>query len=61
MRAQRRTRVLIFGTVGAVAVALTLAVYAAHALRSLELKTVDTRFVLRGSKGAPADWSYAGH
>ena len=55
MRAQRRTRVLIFGTVGAVAVAVTLAVYAAHVLRSLELKTVDTRFVLRGPQGAPSD------
>jgi CHASE2 domain-containing sensor protein len=46
---------LIFGTVGAVAVALTLVVYAGHVLRSLELKTVDTRFVLRGSQGAPSD------
>jgi adenylate cyclase len=55
MRAQRRTRMLIFGTVGAVAVALTLVVYAGHVLRSLELKTVDTRFVLRGSQGAPSD------
>ena len=55
MRAQRRTRALIFGTVGAVAVALTLAVYAGHILRSLELKTVDTRFVVRGSQDAPSD------
>ncbi len=55
MRAQRRTRTLIFGTVGAVAVAITLAAYAGHVLRSLELKTVDTRFSIRGSHGAPAD------
>jgi adenylate cyclase len=55
MRAQRRTRTLIFATVGAVAVAITLGVYAGHVLRSLELKTVDARFELRGSKGTPTD------
>ncbi len=55
MRAARRTRTLIFATVGAVAVAITLGAYAGHVLRSLELKTVDARFDLRGSKGAPSD------
>ena len=56
MRAQRRTRMLIFGTVGAVAVALTLVVYAGHVLRSLEDKTVDTRFVVRGSQARRPTW-----
>lgn len=50
-----RTRVRLFGTIGAVAVALGLGAFAAHALRSLEYKTVDLRFEVRGSKGAPAD------
>ena len=55
VRAARRTRTLIFATVGAVAVAITLVAYAGHVLRSLELKTVDTRFDIRGSQGPPSD------
>jgi adenylate cyclase len=55
VRAAGRTRLLIFATVGAVSIALTLGAYAAHLMRSLELKTVDTRFAVRGSQGAPSD------
>jgi adenylate cyclase len=34
---------------------VALGVYAGHALRSLELKSVDTRFSIRGSTGTPKD------
>jgi adenylate cyclase len=50
-----RNRIAIFVLVGLAAIALTLAGYAAHILRPLELKTVDVRFDVRGSTGAPAD------
>jgi adenylate cyclase len=50
-----RTRLILLAGVAGVAIALTLAGYAAHVLRSLELKTVDVRFDVRGSTGAPAD------
>jgi adenylate cyclase len=51
----RRTRLRLFGVIGAVAVALTLGAYAAHLMRSLEYKTVDQRFAVRGSTGTPSN------
>jgi adenylate cyclase len=45
----------MFAMVGAAAIALTVAGYAGHVLRSLEAKTVDTRFDIRGARGAPDD------
>ncbi len=55
MTGQGRTRLLLLAGVAAVSIGLTLAGYAAHVLRSLELKTVDVRFDVRGSTGAPAN------
>ena len=40
---------------GVVAAAIACAVYAADLLHSVELKTVDTRFSVRGSTGRPTD------
>lgn len=40
--------------VGILATGITLAVYAGHVFHSLELKTVDARFGLRGSEGTPS-------
>jgi adenylate cyclase len=54
MRRGRRRSVLFLG-VGLVSVVVTLAGYAAHVLRPLELKTVDARFQVRGSTGTPSD------
>jgi CHASE2 domain-containing sensor protein len=55
VRTQRRVRLLIAATVGAVAVAITLGAYAAHVLRTLELRTVDARFSMRGATGTPKE------
>jgi hypothetical protein len=43
MRRLGRNRIAIFALVGIASVTLTLAAYAAHVLRPLELKTVDVR------------------
>lgn len=51
----RRRRSRLFGTIAAVALAITLGGYAAHVLRSLEYKSVDLRFSLRGPEGAPSN------
>jgi adenylate cyclase len=50
-----RTRAALLVLVGAAAVGLVLAAYAGHVMRSLELKSVDARFSVRGSTGAPRD------
>jgi adenylate cyclase len=55
VRTARRTRLLISAAVGAVAIAITLGAYWGNVLRPLESKTIDTRFDLRGSQGAPSD------
>jgi len=55
VRARRRTRLLLAGAVAAVSIGITLGIYWAHVLRTLELKTVDTRFSVRGSEGTPKD------
>jgi adenylate cyclase len=55
VKARRRTRGWLFGAVGAVAVAIALGADAAHVLRSLEYKTVDLRFSIRGSMGTPSN------
>jgi adenylate cyclase len=49
------TRVALFFGVCALATAISLGAYAGHTLRSLELRTVDLRFSIRGSTGAPKD------
>lgn len=56
MRARsRRTRIGLFLAVGTLSTAIVLAAYAAGALNSTELSSVDTRFSIRGSTGAPKD------
>jgi adenylate cyclase len=50
-----RTRAALLVLVGAAAVGIVLAAYAGHVMRSLELKSVDARFGVRGSTGAPHD------
>jgi len=55
VKARARSRALLFAAVGAGAVAIALGAYAGHALRPVELKTVDARFQLRGSTGTPGD------
>jgi adenylate cyclase len=47
---RRRLRVLLFGVVAVLGVALGVLGYATNALRSLELNTVDTRFKIRGDE-----------
>jgi adenylate cyclase len=54
-RRRKRTRIALFAGVGALATAIALGAYAGHVLRSLELKTVDSRFTIRGSTGQPKD------
>ena len=51
----RRRRAALLLLVSGVSIALSLAAFFGHALRSLELGTVDTRFSLRGSLGQPKD------
>lgn len=50
-----RLRRLLMWSAGIVASALALVAYSADALDALELRTVDKRFVIRGTKKAPAD------
>src|SRR5213592_881432 len=57
---RRQTRTALFFGVGALATAIALGAYAGHALRSLELKSVDTRFSIRGTTGTPADVAVVG-
>src|SRR5437773_5677707 len=52
---RKRTRLALFLGVGVLATAIAVGAYAGHALRSLELKSVDTRFSIRGSTGQPKD------
>jgi adenylate cyclase len=51
----RGTRRTLFLGVGAASAAIVLALYAGHVLRPVELKSVDTRFSIRGSTGTPSD------
>src|SRR6266446_3212467 len=44
---------MLFLSVGALTTAIAVGAYAGHALRSVELKSVDTRFSIRGSTGTP--------
>ena len=46
---------MLFLGVAALTTAIALGAYAGHALRSVELKSVDTRFSIRGSTGQPTD------
>jgi adenylate cyclase len=48
-----RSRHALLLLVGGAAIAITFGGYFAHILRTLELKTVDARFSIRGSQGAP--------
>jgi adenylate cyclase len=52
---RKRVRIALFAGVGALAVAIALGSYAGHALQSLELRSVDARFSVRGSTGPPKD------
>jgi adenylate cyclase len=51
----KRSRTTLFISVGLLATTIGLAAYAGHALRSLELKSVDKRFALRSSPPKPTD------
>src|SRR4051794_15938550 len=53
MSSLRRTQLVASGVIGAIAIAITLGAYFGHSLRSLEQKSVDSRFSIRGSDGAP--------
>src|SRR5919204_3946977 len=55
--AQRRasTRVALILAVGVVTAGLVVLAYAFHVLRSYELKTIDTRFAIRGATGTPKE------
>jgi CHASE2 domain-containing sensor protein len=53
--ATRRRRIALLVGVAIGAAALGIAAYAAHALRSFELSTVDTRFSIRGADRPPSD------
>ncbi len=53
MRRLRGRRATLFLLVGILAIGITLGAQAGHVLRSLELKTIDARFGLRGSEGRP--------
>jgi adenylate cyclase len=48
-------KVLLLGLVALGATGLALAGYAAHALRTLDLNTVDTRFSIRGTEKPPSN------
>ena len=48
-----RLRVLLLGVVAVFAVGTAVGCYLTHAFRSLELKTVDTRFSIRGERPPP--------
>jgi adenylate cyclase len=52
---RRRTKVALFIGMGVLTTAIAFAAYAGHLLRSLELRSVDQRFALRGSPGTPKD------
>jgi adenylate cyclase len=54
-KGRKRARLWLFLGVGLLTTAIALGVYAGHALRSVELKSVDTRFSIRGSTGQPKD------
>jgi adenylate cyclase len=62
MRSPRVRRARLFGLLGVGLVALALGVlgYATHALRSLDLSTVDTRFSIRGTQTRPDDIAVVG-
>jgi CHASE2 domain-containing sensor protein len=51
----RKTQAGLLVAVVALASALAIAAYASHTLRSLERKSIDTRFLIRGDRAAPAD------
>jgi adenylate cyclase len=52
---RRRVRTLLFLGVGLAAVGLTLGASRAHALRGLELSSVDVRFAIRGTEAPSPD------
>jgi adenylate cyclase len=54
-RSARRLRLLIFLGTATVLIGMVLGAYAAGVLDSAELDSVDARFDIRGSEGAPAD------
>jgi adenylate cyclase len=54
-RSARRLRLLIFLGTATALIGMVLGAYAAGVLDSAELDSVDARFDLRGSEGAPAD------
>jgi len=49
------TRTALFVGICALTTAIAVGAYAGHVLRALELKSVDTRFSVRGSTGLPND------
>jgi CHASE2 domain-containing sensor protein len=51
--AWHRSRVAVLAAVGLVAVVLALVANASHALRAVELTTIDTRFSIEGASAAP--------
>src|SRR4051812_39608721 len=51
----KRSRVTLLVGVVALATAVPLCAYAGHVLRSLERRSVDQRFTIRGSRSAPKD------
>jgi adenylate cyclase len=55
LRSNRNLKVLLLGAVAVVATGLALAGYAARAMRSLDLGTVDTRFSVRGAERPPSN------
>src|SRR5262245_53872080 len=55
MTSARRTQVVVAGVIGAVALAITVGAYFGHVLRPLEEQSIDKRFSIRGSEGAPSD------
>src|SRR4051812_5362764 len=55
MSGRRRTRLWLLAAVAGVTIVVAVLGRGAHVMRSLELKSVDARFALRGTTGAPAD------
>ena len=55
LRSNRNLKVLLLGAVAVVATGLALAGYAARAMRSLDLGTVDARFSVRGAEKPPSN------
>ncbi len=54
-RSGRRLRLLTFLGAATALIAVVLGAYAAGVLDSAELDSIDARFQIRGSQGAPAD------